>query len=97
MASDALLMARITYDGFAPETVPNPREQACRIRRRRLPRRTSTKRAGPAARDACSARAKQASARDRSALSEVVRSGRVSGRRRHDRFAPEWEGGATPR
>jgi hypothetical protein len=47
--------------------------------------RTNTECAGPASSDACSARAKQASVRDRSALSKVVRSGR---RRRSCADAP---------
>lgn len=40
-----------------------------------LPSWTSPKRDGPTSSDACSAVAKQVSARDRSALSEVVRGG----------------------
>jgi hypothetical protein len=48
---------------------------------------TSTRRARPACCDACSARAKQASERDRFALSKVVRSERLGVACSHARFA----------
>jgi hypothetical protein len=56
---------------------PSVDKRASRSTPTGLSPRTSTKRPGPASSDACSATAKQVSARGRSALSEVVHSGRV--------------------
>jgi hypothetical protein len=58
---------------------------------------TSTKCAGPAARDACSARAKQVSAQDRSAFSEVVRSRQAADRHSDARIAGRAGAGARSR
>jgi hypothetical protein len=55
--------------------------------------RTSTRCAGPAASGTCSARAKQLSGRDRSVLSEVVRSGRAADRHSGARITLESERG----